>query len=397
VCSSDLREVRASVEIYLDNAATTPPLPEVIEAVNHVLKTAWGNPSSVHTKGVEAERIVAEARRNVAAALRARPDEILFTSGGTEANALAIKGAARARAGRYRHVITAATEHPSVFNAVESLEDEGFSVTVLPVDSEGRVRVEDVLAALRDDTGLVTLMWVNNEVGTLHPVAEIARAVKERRPDVWLHFDAVQAFGKVPIRLDEVPADLLTVSGHKIHGPKGVGALFVREGVRLAPLFGPGTQEKGIRPGTENVPGIAGFGVAAKAAADMPAEMEKTRALKNLLWERIAAAVPFAVRNGPADEAASAPHILSVSFPGLRGEVLVHALAERGVYVSTGSACSSRRRKGQRVLKALGLDERRAEGTIRLSLSRLTTAEEVEEAARRIAAVALELREFARA
>jgi len=389
--------VRASVEIYLDNAATTPPLPGVIEAVNHVLKTAWGNPSSVHTKGVEAERIVAEARRNVAAALRARPDEILFTSGGTEANALAIKGAARARAGRYRHVITAATEHPSVFNAVESLEDEGFSVTVLPVDSEGRVRVEDVLAALRDDTGLVTLMWVNNEVGTLHPVAEIARAVKERRPDVWLHFDAVQAFGKVPIRLDEVPADLLTVSGHKIHGPKGVGALFVREGVRLAPLFGPGTQEKGIRPGTENVPGIAGFGVAAKAAADMPAEMEKTRALKNLLWERIAAAVPFAVRNGPADEAASAPHILSVSFPGLRGEVLVHALAERGVYVSTGSACSSRRRKGQRVLKALGLDERRAEGTIRLSLSRLTTAEEVEEAARRIAAVALELREFARA
>src|SRR5690606_14846577 len=307
------REVRASVEIYLDNAATTPPLPEVIEAVNHVLKTAWGNPSSVHTKGVEAERIVAAARRNVAAALRARPDESLFTSGGTEANALAIKGAARARAGRYRHVITAATEHPSVFNAVESLEDEGFSVTVLPVDSEGRVRVEDVLAALRDDTGLVTLMWVNNEVGTLHPVAEIARAVKERRPDVWLHFDAVQAFGKVPIRLDEVPADLLTVSGHKIHGPKGVGALFVREGVRLAPLFGPGTQEKGIRPGTENVPGIAGFGVAAKAAADMPAEMEKTRALKNLLWERIAAAVPFAVRNGPADEAASAPHILSVS------------------------------------------------------------------------------------
>lgn len=384
------------MEIYLDNAATTPPSQAVIDAVNHVLQTVWGNPSSVHTKGVEAERVVAEARRRIAAALKARPEELIFTSGGTEANALAIKGAARARAGRYSHVVTAATEHPSVFNAVESLEDEGFSVTVLPVDSEGRVRVEDVLAALRDDTGLVTLMWVNNEVGTLHPVADIAKAVKHLRPDVWLHFDAVQAFGKVPIRLDQVPADLVSISGHKVHAPKGIGALFVRDGVRLVPLFGAGTQEKGLRPGTENVPGIAGFGVAAKAAAAGLAKMDETRALKNLLWERIAEAVPFAVRNGAVSEEDSAPHILSVAFPGLRGEVLVHALAERGVYVSTGSACSSRRRKGARVLKALGLDEARVEGTIRLSLSAATTREEVEEAARRIAQVALELREFAR-
>lgn len=384
------------MEIYLDNAATTPPSPVVIEAVHHALHTAWGNPSSVHTKGVEAERIVTEARRNVAAALRVRPDEIIFTSGGTEANALAIHGAARARAGRYRHVITAATEHQSVFNAVESLQDDGFDVTVLPVDGDGRVHVEDVLGALRDDTGLITLMWVNNEVGTLHPVADISRAVKERRPDVWLHVDAVQALGKLPLRLDELRIDLVSVSGHKIHAPKGVGALYVRDGVRIMPLFGPGTQERGVRPGTENVPGIAGFGAAAKEAAERVGEFEQTRALKKLLWERIAEVVPFAVRNGPAAEEDSAPHILSVAFPGLRGEVLVHALAERGVYVSTGSACSSRRRKEARVLKALGLDERRTEGTIRLSLSRWTTREEIEEAARRIAAVALELREFVR-
>lgn len=383
------------VEIYLDNAATTPPSPAVIDAMNKVLREAWGNPSSVHTKGLEAERIVADARRRIAAALRARPEEILFTSGGTEANALAIKGAARARAGRYRHVVTALTEHPSVFNAVEALEDEGFSVTMLPVDAYGRVSADDVAAALREDTGLVTLMWVNNEFGTLHPVTDIAQAIKRAKPDVWLHVDAVQAFGKVPIRLDEVPIDLLSISGHKVHGPKGIGALFVRDGVRLVPLFGTGTQEKGIRPGTENVPGIAGFGAAASETVANFGAIEQMRELKNLLWQRIASSVPFAVRNGSAGETDSAPHILSVSFLGLRGEVLVHALAEKGVYVSTGSACSSRRRMGARALKALGLDERRTEGTIRLSLSVATTRDDIEEAARRIAAVALELHEFA--
>lgn len=383
-------------EIYLDNAATTPPSAPVIDAVHHALATAWGNPSSVHTKGLEAERVVTEARQRLAAALRARPDEIVFTSGGTEANALAVKGAARARAGRYRHIVTGMTEHPSVFNACEALEEEGFSVTYLPVDEAGRVSPEAVLDALRDDTGLVTLMWVNNETGALHPVGDIAAAVKRARPDVWLHVDAVQALGKVPVRLDQVPVDLLTVSGHKIHGPKGIGALFVRSGVRVKPLFGAGTQEKGLRSGTENVPGIAGFGAAlAETMTRMDQAAARMRALKELLWERISEAAPFALRNGPADPELTAPHILSVSFPGLKGEVLVHALAQRGVYVSTGSACSSRRRTGARVLKAMGLDDRRADGTLRLSLSAATTEEDVTEAAARIAAVAHELREFA--
>lgn len=384
-------------EIYLDNAATTPPSPEVLEAMEHALRTAWGNPSSVHTRGLEAERILSEARRRVAGAVRAKSEEIIFTSGGTEANALAVKGAARARRGRYRHIISAMTEHSSVFNACEALEDEGFSVTYVPVDREGRVSVDDVLGALRDDTGLVTLMWVNNELGSLHPVAEIAEALKRTRPDVLFHVDGVQALGKVPIRLDAVPIDLLSVSGHKVHAPKGVGALFVREGVRLQPLFGVGSQERGIRPGTENVPGIAGFGVAADIAAESVAETAAhTRRLRTMLWERIASSVPFATKNGPADDDAAAPHILNVSFPGLKGEVLVHALAERGVYISTGSACSSRRRMGARVLKAVGLDERHADGTLRLSFAATTTVQDVEEAAVRIGAVVQELREFAR-
>lgn len=384
-------------EIYLDNAATTPPSPEVLEAMEHALRTAWGNPSSVHTRGLEAERILSEARRRVAGAVRAKSEEIIFTSGGTEANALAVKGAARARRGRYRHIISAMTEHSSVFNACEALEDEGFSVTYVPVDREGRVSVDDVLGALRDDTGLVTLMWVNNELGSLHPVAEIAEALKRTRPDVLFHVDGVQALGKVPIRLDEVPIDLLSVSGHKVHAPKGVGALFVREGVRLQPLFGVGSQERGIRPGTENVPGIAGFGVAAGIAAESVAETAAhTRRLRTMLWERIASSVPFATKNGPADDDAAAPHILNVSFPGLKGEVLVHALAERGVYISTGSACSSRRRMGARVLKAVGLDERHADGTLRLSFAATTTVQDVEQAAVRIGAVVQELREFAR-
>lgn len=389
------REV-SPMEIYLDNGATTPPLPEVVEAMKHSLEVAYGNPSSVHAKGLEAERVVTEARRRLAEAVRAHPDEIVFTSGGTEANVLAIKGGAQARAGRFRHVITAMTEHSSVFNACEALEDDGFSVTYMPVDESGRVRTEDVLAALRDDTAMVTLMWVNNEVGTLHPVSDIAAALKRVRPDVWLHVDAVQALGKIPIRLDDVPIDLLSVSGHKVHGPKGVGALFVRNGVRIVPLFGAGTQERGRRPGTENVPGIAGFGVAAaKAAADVDHTARHTRALRDALWERISASVPTARKNGPEDERDVAPHILNVSFPGLKGEVLVHALAEQGVYVSTGSACSSRQRRRGRVLTAMGLDGRHAEGAIRFSVSALTTLDDIDRAAERIKAVVHELQEFA--
>jgi len=384
-------------EVYLDNAATTPVAPAVIERMTDVLAHVYGNPSSVHRKGIEAERVMTAARRQVAQALGADPAEVVFTSGGTEANGLAILGAARARMRRRPHIITGQTEHSSVLNACRLLESDGCTVTYLPVDKEGRIAPEQVLAHLREDTALVSLMWVNNEVGTVHPVAEIAAAVKERSPETLVHVDGVQALGKLAINVKELPIDLLSVSAHKIHGPKGVGALWIRPGVRIASILGGGSQERGLRPGTENVAGIAGFGVAAEAAAAglHEAAARMTR-LRELLWEGIRTRVPWAVRNTPSDPAHCAPHILNVSFPGLKGEVLVHSLAEAGVYVSTGSACSSRRTGHSHVLTALGLPDAAAGGALRLSLSAWTTEADVEQAVDRIAAVVTELLELVR-
>ncbi|MBO8140989.1 MAG: cysteine desulfurase [Firmicutes bacterium] len=381
-------------EVYLDNAATTPVLREVADEMTRFLCYAYGNPSSSHRKGLEAERAVREARERVARLIGARADDIVFTSGGTEANALAIIGAARART-RRRHIITGSTEHSSVLNACQLLEAEGFSVTRLPVDRTGRIEPEQVKAALRDDTALVSLMWVNNELGTLHPVADIARAVKALDPDILVHVDAVQAVGKVPVAVDNQPFDLLSASAHKIHGPKGVGLLWVRAGVRLVPLFGTGSQERGLRPGTENVAGIVGFGqAAARAAETLPEAGPRMARLRDRLWSSVKEAVPWAVLNGPPDPAERAPHILNVSFPGLKGEVLVHALADEGVYVSTGSACSSRRPGHSHVLTALGLSDDVAGGALRLSLSPLTTEAEIDRAAERIARVVEQLRQL---
>ncbi len=382
-------------EVYLDNAATTPLLPSVVERMTDVLSNVYGNPSSVHNKGLEAERVVGAARRQVAQVLGADASDIVFTSGGTEANGLAILGTARARARRRRHIVTGATEHSSILNVCRLLEADGFEVTYLPVDRHGRLTPGAVAASLREDTALVTLMWVNNELGTLHPIADIAAAVKGRDPEVVVHTDAVQAFGKVPIDVDALPVDLLSVSAHKIHGPKGVGALWIRPGVRLVSPLGGGSQERGLRPGTENVAGIAGLGAAAAAAAErLPETAARMRALRERLWEGIAAKVPWAVRNTPAPAAECAPHILNVSFPGLKGEVLVHSLAEQGVYVSTGSACSSRRTGHSHVLTALGLNDDLAGGALRFSVSSLTTAEEIDRAVDVVAAVVGDLAEL---
>ena len=384
-------------EVYLDNAATTPLVPAVVERMLDALQRVYGNPSSVHTKGIEAERAVSAARRQVAHALGADPGDVVFTSGGTESNGLAILGAARARARRRRHIITGSTEHSSVLNVCRLLEGDGFAVTYLPVDRHGRVTPEQVVASLREDTALVSLMWVNNELGTVHPVADIARAVKERDPEILVHVDGVQALGKLPINVRELPIDLLSVSAHKIHGPKGVGALWIRPGVRLVSPLGGGSQERGLRPGTENVPGIIGFGAAAELAAEHLAEAsERMSRLRERLWAAIQRAVPWAVRNTPADPSQCAPHILNVSFPGLKGEVLVHSLAETGIYVSTGSACSSRRTGLSHVLVALGLSEDVAGGALRFSLSALTTEGDIDAAAEKVCAVVLELAELVR-
>jgi len=379
-------------EVYLDNAATTPLVTSVIERMADALTRLYGNPSSVHAKGIEAERAVSTARRQVAQAVGADPADVIFTSGGTESNGIAILGSARARARRRRHIITGMTEHSSVLNVCRMLEGEGFSVTYLPVDRYGRVTPEQVVTSLREDTALVSLMWVNNELGTVHPVADIARAVKQYDPDVLFHVDGVQALGKLPINVRELPIDLLSLSAHKIHGPKGVGALWIRPGVRLVSPLGGGSQERGLRPGTENVPGIIGFGTAASVAVEHLAETaERMRRLRERLWDGIAQSVPWAVRNTPVEPRQSAPHILNVSFPGLKGEVLVHSLAEAGIYVSAGSACSSRRTGLRHVLAALGLSEDVAGGAIRLSLSSMTTEDDIDAAVERISAVALDL------
>lgn len=367
-------------EIYLDHAATTPGLPQVAEAMRRALLDAYGNPSSLHRKGIEAEAILKETRERIAQRLGVSTAEIVFTSGGTEGNALAIMGAARARRRRGDHIITTAIEHSSVLNVCRALEDEGFSVTYLPVDGHGRVDPDEAAAAVTDRTTLVSVMLVNNEIGTIQPVAAIGQAIRRRKQDVLVHVDAVQAFGKIPVRPRELGADLVTLSGHKIHGPKGVGALYRRKSVPLAPLFGQGSQEGGVRPGTENVPGIAGLGAALREldAGDDTARRTRLYALRRRLIDGILS-IDGARLNGPDGEAA-APHIANFSFPGVRGEVLLHALEERGVYVSTGSACTSRKAGPSHVLQALGLTEEYLEGSIRVSLSYLTTEEEIDSA-----------------
>lgn len=344
----------------------------------------FGNPSSLHTLGHRAERLVEEARRRVAALLEAAPEEIVFTSGGTEANNLAVLGAARAMARRGRHVLVSAVEHPSVREAARRLGEEGFEVEELPVDREGRVLPERLAEFVRPETILVSVMRVNNEVGTLQPVEELVRALKDRRPEALFHTDAVQAAGLTRVTPRRWGCDLATISAHKIHGPKGVGALWIRPGTRVIPLVWGGGQERDLRPGTENVPGIVGFGEAAELALGRRADAARVARLRRRLEEGIRERIPGVRRLGPEAEHA-APHILTLAFPGLRGEVLVHGLAAEEVYVSTGSACSSRHRGPSHVLLALGEAGEAVEGAVRFSLSPLTTEAEVEHA---IAAVA---------
>lgn len=386
-------------EAYLDNSATTRPYPEVVKAVLAAMEDNYGNPSSLHRKGVEAGRAVARAREAVAASLGVEASNIIFTGAGSEAINLAIKGLQPGRKGK--HVITTAVEHPAVLNACEQLKEQGIEVSVLPVNAIGRVEPKALLEALREDTYLVSIMHVNNEVGAVQPLAEIGTIIKECRGagrKLYWHVDAVQAYGKLPLRPWELGIDLLSVSAHKVHGPKGVGALYAAPGTPLKPLVAGGGQEWGLRSGTENVPGIAGFGAAAGVIAQGVREAaSQLFRLKRQLVEGILAGVPGAVLNGPPckeDEPGCAPHIANISFPGLRGEVLLHSLEGQGVYVSTGSACASRKKPGSHVLRAMGLRDELVEGAVRFSLSTLNTAEEIVYAVEVTAAVVKELREL---
>lgn len=367
------------MEAYLDNAATTAVLPEVREIVDRALETDYGNPSSKHTKGIAAEQYIKDAGEQISRILKCRQKEIIFTSGGTEANNMALIGAVAANRRQGKHIITTRIEHPSVLEPLAYLEEMGCEVTYLPVDGDGRVSVEAVEEALREDTILVSVMYVNNEVGSVQPVGQIGRMLREKAPRVLFHVDGIQAFGKIKTQPEKHGIDLLSVSGHKIHAPKGTGFLYVRDGVKLRPILFGGGQQGGMRSGTENVPGIAGLGLAAELICqENQRKREHLFLLKRQLIEglrELDGVTVNAVRNIPIEE--TAPHIVSVSFEGIRSEVMLHALAQDSVYVSSGSACSSNHPELSGTLQAIGVDKSLLDATLRFSFSVHTTEEEV--------------------
>ena len=370
------------MEVYLDNSATTQVFPEVAEAMTQIMCLKYGNPSSMHLKGMEAENQIRKAKETLAGILKCTEKEILFTSGGTESDNLALRGVAEAYKRRGKHLITTMIEHPAILQTMKYLEEQGFEVTYLPVDGSGRIRLEDLQAALREDTILVSIMHTNNEVGAQQPIAEAGALIKKYNPEILFHVDAVQGFGKAKILPKKMNVDLLSVSGHKIHGPKGIGFLYVADKVRLKPILFGGGQQGNLRSGTENVPGIAGMAMAAKKLYDAyDADIDKLTQLKALMIEGLRQIENVQI-NGLLPEApngeGTAPHIVSASFRGVRSEVLLHALEEKGIYVSAGSACSSHKPQPSATLKAMGVEKVLLESTIRFSFSVFTTQEELE-------------------
>lgn len=386
------------MEAYLDNAATTRVSAAVLEKMNQVYVNDFGNPSSMHKKGMDAEQYIKESKQKIAGILKCEPSEIIFTSGGTESNNMALIGTALANRRAGNHIITTRIEHASVYEPLLFLEEMGFRVTFVPVDAAGRVDMEALTEAVCEDTILVSVMYVNNEIGSVEPIAEIAKRIKEKKKDVLFHVDAIQAFGKLKIQPAREGIDLLSVSGHKIHGPKGSGFLYVRSRTKIRPVIYGGGQERGMRSGTENVPAIAGIG---QASADMYAALEKNRAhlfeLKKALAARFLSMEDVTV-NGIPEEGieVTAPHVLSVSFLGVRSEVLLHALEEKGVYVSSGSACSSNHPDISGTLVAIGVKKELLDATLRFSFSVETTMEEVEYAADCVEELLPKLRRFFR-
>ncbi|QTL99513.1 aminotransferase class V-fold PLP-dependent enzyme [Iocasia frigidifontis] len=364
-------------EVYLDNSATTKPLTEVIDYVSKVLTNNYGNPSSLHNKGLAAEKIIKEARNLIAAYLKTNPEEIYFTSGGTEANNLAIRGVCYNYSNRGKHIITTEVEHPSVKETFLALEEEGYEVTFLKADQQGYISIDKLVQTIREDTILVSIIHVNNELGTIHSISKIAELIKKSNSKTFFHVDTVQSFGKVLLLPADWGIDLLTISAHKIHGPKGIGALYVKKGIDLKAQIIGGGQENGLRSGTENVPGIAGFIPALKKLPEYTVEKPydlSVNKLKNYFIEKITQKCPTAHINSPQE---GAPHIVSISFPGARGEVLVHGLESEGVFVSTGSACHSKSHEKSHVLRAIKLPPEKIDGTIRISFSRYNTRQEI--------------------
>lgn len=383
------------MEVYFDNSATTRVLDSVKDVVVRVMTEDYGNPSSRHRKGMEAEGYVRQAAAEIARTLRVKDREILFTSGGTESNNMALIGCAMANHRAGKHIISTGIEHASVYNPLAFLERKGFEVTYLSVDKEGHISLEELKQAVRPDTILVSVMYVNNEVGAIEPVEEIAALVHKENPAILFHVDAIQAYGKLIIRPKKQGIDLLSVSAHKIHGPKGAGFLYIDERVKINPLLYGGGQQRDMRSGTENVPGIAGLGVAAK---EMYRNHEEKIAyiadLKNYLIEKLEALEGVTVNSLRGME--SAPHIVSASFEGIRGEVLLHALEDKGIYVSSGSACSSNHPAISGTLRAMGVKKDLLDSTLRFSLCVFNKKEEVDYCAEALKGLLPALRRYRR-
>ena len=362
------------MEIYLDNSATTKPYQEVVDKMVLALTTQYGNPSSIYKKGIEVEREIKEIRRNIARSLGAKETEIYFTSGGTECNNTIIRSVANLNKKTKNHIISTVIEHPSVLNTLKDLEADGFEVTYLPVGKDGKISLENLKNAIKKETILVSVMHVNNEIGTIQPIEEIGKYLKSLDEKVYFHVDGVQSYAKIKFRPSRYNIDFMSVSGHKLHGPKGIGFMYLKENNRIKPLLTGGGQEIGIRSGTENVPGIYGIGEAVRILnQDLEGTIDKIKGLRDLLKEEILANIDNVKINSPEDGVC---HVLNVSFRGVRGEVLLHYLEQKEIYVSTGSACSSKK-KGSHVLNAIGLTPDEIEGAIRFSLSDLNTKEEI--------------------
>ena len=378
------------MEAYFDNAATTRVAPEVQDIVKKVMDLDYGNPSSRHRKGAEAEQYIKEAQDIIAGTLKAEPKEIIFTSGGTESNNMALIGAAFANRRRGNHIISTRIEHASVYNPLLFLEEQGFRITFLNVDRQGHVDPEELKQAICPETILVSVMMVNNEIGAIEPIEEIGKIIKKANPDIVFHVDAIQAYGKLKISVKRCKIDLLSVSGHKIHGPKGTGFLYVRDKVKLRPIIYGGGQQRDFRSGTENVPGIAGLGMAAKLIYTNHAEkIEKIRQVKDAFLTGVRKL------DGVVDNSGEAPHIASVSFRGIeRSEVLLHALEAKGVYCSSGSACSSNHPAISGTLKAIGVEDELLNATLRFSFSVYSSVEEAEYAVQVLAEELPKRREF---
>ena len=379
------------MDVYFDNGATTKVFPEVRDIMVKVLEEEYGNPSSMHKKGLVAEHHLKKTREIIAASMKVDPKEITFTSGGTESNNLAIIGTALANQRKGKHIITSTIEHASVYNPFFFLEEMGFEVTFIPVDKHGILRLDMLKEAIRKDTILVSIMAVNNEIGSIMPMEEIGRIIKEANPDTYYHADCVQAYGKMRVYPRKWKIDMVSISGHKIHGPKGSGALYVRKGVKIKPILYGGNQEQALRSGTENVPAIAGLGVAAeKIYKDHEERVAYLKEIKDYFLEKVMQLPDVTNHSGDA------PHIASVSFLKVRSEVLLHALEDKGICVSAGSACSSNKPAVSGTLKGIGLKKEEYESTLRFTFSCYNTKEEVDYVIEELEKLLVLLRRFVR-